>query len=97
MTARRPLLTAVAAGSVLCAVWLVPTAHATSERPGHPAGNRAPAVTQNARNAQGTQELKLASTGGVDTTPYLVGGIAFVTAGGALVTGAVRRSRAAAR
>ncbi|MEV4443530.1 hypothetical protein AB0K09_31975, partial [Streptomyces sp. NPDC049577] len=43
--------------------------------------------------AAGAQELALADTGTVDTTPYLFGGVAFVAAGGALVTAAVRRSR----
>ncbi|KJY43254.1 hypothetical protein VR41_04075 [Streptomyces sp. NRRL B-1568] len=44
-----------------------------------------------------TQDLALADTGSVDTTPYLFGGVAFVAAGGALVTGALRRSRSAHR
>ncbi|MBM4793871.1 hypothetical protein HXP44_17800 [Streptomyces sioyaensis] len=34
MTARRPLLTAAAAGSVLFALWFVPSAHATAELDG---------------------------------------------------------------
>ncbi|NUP37981.1 MAG: hypothetical protein HOY76_13425, partial [Streptomyces sp.] len=32
MSARRPLLTAAAAGSLLCALWFVPSANATVER-----------------------------------------------------------------
>lgn len=86
MTARRPLLTAVAAGAVLCAVWCVPSAHATAERPS--AAEAAPAAPQ----GQDQEQVALADTGSVDTTPYLVGGIAFVGAGGVLVTAAVRRS-----
>ncbi|MCC3779549.1 hypothetical protein [Streptomyces sp. UNOB3_S3] len=89
MTTRRPLLTAVAAGTVLCALWFVPTANATPERPQEQQGA---AVAATAPAAQ-----ELAASGSVDTTPYLFGGIAFVAAGGALVTGAVRRSRTAAR
>lgn len=89
MTTRRPLLTAVAAGTVLCALWFVPTANATPERP----GKQQDAVAAPAPAA--AQEL--AASGSVDTTPYLFGGIAFVAAGGALVTGAARRSRTAAR
>ncbi|MFE7540457.1 hypothetical protein [Streptomyces platensis] len=34
MTARRPLLTATAAGSVLFALWFVPSAHATADDDG---------------------------------------------------------------
>ncbi|MFE2157535.1 hypothetical protein ACFW9M_06925 [Streptomyces lydicus] len=45
MTARRPLLTAAAAGSVLLALWFVPSANATAEADGatHP-GLRAAAA-----------------------------------------------------
>ncbi len=91
MTTRRPLLTAVAAGTVLCALWFVPTADATPEHqpPLHTV------VTQ--RQSPAVDELALADTGGPDTTPYLFGGVAFVAAGGALVTGAVRASRTATR
>ncbi|MEV4431869.1 hypothetical protein [Streptomyces sp. NPDC049585] len=86
MTARRPLITAVVAGTVLSALWFVPTADATPEHP-----------PRAAREAQGAQpQVALADTGGVDTTPYVIGGIAFVTAGGALVTTAVRTSRRSA-
>ncbi|MFJ2443234.1 MULTISPECIES: cell wall protein [unclassified Streptomyces] len=34
--ARRPLLTATAAGTLLCALWFVPSANATSEQAGLP-------------------------------------------------------------
>ncbi|MFI9721656.1 hypothetical protein ACIHFE_18695 [Streptomyces sp. NPDC052396] len=109
MTARRPLLTAAAAASVLCAVWLVPSAHATPARhtrpaagptaTAHPAPARPAALPHSAptarQSATGGAKLNLANTGSVDTTPYLVGGVAFVAAGGVLVTGAVRRSRTA--
>ncbi|GAA2726102.1 MULTISPECIES: hypothetical protein [Streptomyces] len=80
MTARRPLITAVVAGTVLSALWFVPTADATPE----------PAAPRSVQEAPGAV---LADTGGVDTTPYVIGGLAFVTAGGALVTTAVRASR----
>ncbi|MFF8310563.1 hypothetical protein ACF05W_08970 [Streptomyces lydicus] len=45
MTARRPLLTAAAAGSVLLALWFVPSANATAEADGAPpSGLRAAAA-----------------------------------------------------
>ncbi|MEU7169038.1 hypothetical protein AB0A70_31040 [Streptomyces morookaense] len=91
MTARRPLLTAVAAGAVLCAVWCVPSAHATGER----AGTATTAGAAPQGQAPAPEPVALADTGSVDTTPYLVGGIAFVGIGGALVTAAVRRGSSA--
>ncbi|MFE0045077.1 hypothetical protein [Streptomyces albireticuli] len=104
MTAHRPLLTAVAAGSLLCAVWCVPTAYATAERPGPGKSDtvRSTTVTTGNPAAPTTKEPAakepvLADSGAVDTTPYVFGGIAFVAAGGALVTAAVRRTRTAAR
>lgn len=94
VTAHRPLLTAVAAGSLLCAVWFMPTANATTERAERPAPRPVPAA-QPAQAAE--QHLSLADSGSVDTTPYVFGGVAFVAAGGALVTAAVRRTRTANR
>lgn len=120
MTARRPLVTAAAAGSVLIALCFVPSANATAE---HDDGMRhsaaAPAVGQDVRagtdtaadagqqgrvapgtqvaagtdGAQDTGEVRLADSGSLDTTPYAVGGTAFLGIGAALVTLAVRRSR----
>ncbi|MEU4208651.1 hypothetical protein AB0F13_01380 [Streptomyces sp. NPDC026206] len=103
MTARRPLLTAVAAGTLLCAMWFVPSANASAERP-PPVGTtaqRAPAPAAEPPTAAtaaraATAPQALAATGGVDTTPYLFGGVAFVAAGGALVTTAARKSPTAA-
>ncbi|MBB5117323.1 LPXTG-domain-containing protein cell wall anchor domain protein [Streptomyces eurocidicus] len=102
MTAHRPLLTAVAAGSLLCAVWFMPSAHATAERPGTGKGDTARSATLTAGDAgapatPASPQPLLAASGGVDTTPYVFGGVAFVAAGGALVTAAVRRSRTADR
>ncbi|MEU7282653.1 hypothetical protein AB0A69_28325 [Streptomyces sp. NPDC045431] len=102
--ARRPLLTATAAGTLLCALWFVPSANATAEDP----VVRAPEETRtNATSTVSTlstvstasqpqpqqqrQELALADTGSVDTTPYLIGGTAFLTLGAGLVAFAVRR------
>ncbi|GGK15778.1 hypothetical protein GCM10011583_54560 [Streptomyces camponoticapitis] len=58
---RRPLLTAIAAGILLCALWFVPSANATNER------------SPQQRSASTTHEesrLALADPGsGVDSTP----------------------------
>ncbi|WP_405801819.1 hypothetical protein [Streptomyces sp. NBC_01506] len=86
---RRPLLTAIAAGILLCAMWFVPSANATSEQS---AGQQQPpAATQD-----DTAGLTLADTGtGVDTTPYLVAGTAFLAVGVAFVAHSVRRGESA--
>ncbi|NJQ00593.1 hypothetical protein [Streptomyces zingiberis] len=42
------------------------------------------------------EELALADTGSVDTTPYLLGGTLFLGLGAALVSASARRSRALA-
>ncbi|MGP4004132.1 hypothetical protein [Streptomyces sp. 8N706] len=91
MSARRPLLTATAAGSLLFALWFVPSANATVEDTG-------PTPRTQTRPQAGTpdprsQDLSLADTGSVDTTPYLVGGTLFLGLGAALVSVAARRSR----
>ncbi|MGW6460297.1 LPXTG cell wall anchor domain-containing protein [Streptomyces sp. NPDC055078] len=80
--ARRPLLTAAAAGSLLCALWFVPSANATAERG---------AERQHSSTGPASHELRLADTGGFDTTPYVIGGTAFLGVGAGLVTYAVRR------
>ncbi|MER7815005.1 hypothetical protein [Streptomyces sp. NPDC096153] len=126
--ARRPLLTATAAGSLLCALWFVPSANATADgEAGHPDRVRsgasasgvadgargthaagAPAVSgtggtedtsaadgvrTSAQDPQGAaQDLALADTGSVDTTPYLVGGTLFLGVGAGFVSYAARRS-----
>ncbi|MFK8911135.1 hypothetical protein [Streptomyces sp. YS-3] len=100
--ARRPLLTATAAGSLLCALWFVPSANATDEKP-QPAPSRpaagpravpatAPGSTPGA--APGAQTgPALADTGTVDTSPYLFGGTAFLGLGAGFVAFSVRRAR----
>ncbi|WP_406272592.1 hypothetical protein OHT93_23735 [Streptomyces sp. NBC_00191] len=86
--ARRPLLTATAAGTLLCALWFVPSANATAETE---------AVPRQQTGAQASsQGLALADTGTVDTTPYLIGGTAFLGIGVGFVTYSVRRPQSSA-
>ncbi|WP_274561618.1 hypothetical protein [Streptomyces spiramyceticus] len=104
MSARRPLLTATAAGTLLCALWFVPSANATAEKEAKDqAQEQARAQTQAqppANSAQPSespeplpQDLRLADTGsGVDTTPYLIGGTAFLGVGAGFVAFSVRRA-----
>ncbi|GAA2784196.1 hypothetical protein [Streptomyces showdoensis] len=81
--ARRPLLTATAAGTLLCALWFVPSANATDEQ--RPGDLPVSSVSDE------EQDPRLAETGGFDTTPYLLGGTAFLGVGAGFVTLAMRR------
>ncbi|NUV66567.1 hypothetical protein G6W57_05500 [Streptomyces sp. CAI-121] len=90
--ARRTLLTATAAGTLLAALWFVPSANATGENAGQQGG---PAATSDrtAGQADDASEARLADTGpGLDTTPYLIGGTALLGIGAGFVTYSVRRS-----
>ncbi|MFD8737805.1 hypothetical protein ACFV06_23185 [Streptomyces sp. NPDC059618] len=112
--ARRSLLTATAAGTVLGALWFVPSANATQDVPtpsasasasAPAAGATTPASTgsddggRTLPGADGPHALshddgtRLADTGAVDTTPYLVGGALFLGLGAGFVTYSVRRER----
>ncbi|MFD7749140.1 hypothetical protein ACFV2V_28275 [Streptomyces sp. NPDC059698] len=90
---RRTLLTATASGTLLAALWFVPSANATGEN----AVQDAPAATsrQAAGEADAASGMRLADTGpGLDTTPYLIGGTALLGIGAGFVTYSVRRSGA---
>ncbi|GAA3374787.1 hypothetical protein GCM10020367_40040 [Streptomyces sannanensis] len=90
--ARRSLLTATAAGTLLCALWFVPSANATAEHD-TTTGTTAPtAARQQSAPAATTENLSLADTGSVDTTPYVVGGTAFLAIGAAFVAYSTRRT-----
>jgi hypothetical protein len=94
------LLTATAAGTVLCALWFVPSAKATGEEPAARASAPTPTsqVTAQARavsettDSSGTQ-TQLADTGSPDTTPYLIGGTVLLGIGAGFVAYSVRRER----
>ncbi|MEU0741638.1 hypothetical protein [Streptomyces sp. NPDC006134] len=100
-SARRSLLTATAAGSLLCALWFVPSANATPDDPALQASSATPSsqVTEQARvttvaHATTTgEEARLADTGSFDSTPYVVGGTLFLTLGAGFVVYSVRRER----
>ncbi|MGW4053623.1 hypothetical protein ACWENA_22600 [Streptomyces sp. NPDC004779] len=80
--ARRPLLTATAAGTLLCALWFVPSANASDGAAGAAARSSHPASPGGDR---------LAETGGPDTTAYLLGGTGFLGVGAGFVALAMRR------
>ncbi|OEJ25304.1 hypothetical protein AR457_13355 [Streptomyces agglomeratus] len=95
MSARRPLLTATAAGTLLCALWFVPSANATAEGEAKPRTDSQQQSQEQARPSTGgdaSQDLALADTGSVDTTPYLVGGTAFLGVGAGFLAFSMRRA-----
>lgn len=106
MSARRPLLTAAAAGSLLCALWFVPSANATVETDGPSSSSGASGASSGAARGEAPSPSRprteavpdenLADTGSVDVTPYLAGGTAFLGLGVTMVTASARRTRAAA-
>ncbi|RZD63482.1 hypothetical protein C0Q57_20935 [Streptomyces albidoflavus] len=89
-TARRSLLTATTAATLLGALWFVPSANASGT-----AGDTAPqeerAATAGSSAEPAGEELLLADSGSVDTTPYLVGGTAFLLVGAGFVAYSARR------
>ncbi|MEU5218758.1 hypothetical protein AB0G79_21525 [Streptomyces sp. NPDC020807] len=93
-SARRPLLTAAAAGSLLCALWFVPSANATDKAVGGGAGGsgvRVGAGIVHEGTGADTADDRLADTGNPDTTPYLIGGTGFLGVGAGFVALAMRR------
>ncbi|MFI5981548.1 hypothetical protein ACIBEA_11795 [Streptomyces sp. NPDC051555] len=110
MSARRPLLTALGATTLLGALWFVPNAGATSATSSDPAqgapananaqaGEGLPDEDEAAASAsrsapEARPQLLLADTGSVDTGPYLVGGTLCLGAGAGFVAFSVRRARA---
>ncbi|WP_225829052.1 LAETG motif-containing sortase-dependent surface protein [Streptomyces naphthomycinicus] len=104
-SARRPLLTATAAGTLLCALWFVPSANASQDTPARETATvstsaqvtqvtQARAITAAAQAAdQAAEDAELADTGSPDTTPYVVGGSLFLAVGAGFVVYSVRRER----
>ncbi|MER5754880.1 LAETG motif-containing sortase-dependent surface protein [Streptomyces sp. NPDC002088] len=97
---RRPLLTATAAGTLLGALWFVPSANASQDSPARtqPSVTAPAQATTQARAASAAttelgSETQLADTGSFDTTPYVVGGSLFLALGAGFVVYSVRRER----
>ncbi|MFE1441075.1 hypothetical protein [Streptomyces sp. NPDC058739] len=95
-SARRPLLTATAAASLLGALWFVPSANATGDSatgrpPAATTTTQARAVAASTESSSGGTEL--ADTGSFDSTPYVVGGTFCLTLGAGFVVYSVRRER----
>ncbi|MFD3539566.1 hypothetical protein ACFWUQ_08700 [Streptomyces sp. NPDC058662] len=105
MSARRPLLTALGATTLLAALWFVPSAGATAPGAETPAGHgtsggstAVPAAANTAGTPDGSPTPReatpvLADTGSVDTAPYLLGGTLLLGVGAGFVTFSVHRSR----
>ncbi|KOU59149.1 LPXTG-domain-containing protein cell wall anchor domain protein [Streptomyces sp. MMG1533] len=95
------MLTATAAGTLLGALWFVPSANATGDQPARtePSATPTSQVTTQARvtstdTGSTTGDVtRLADTGSFDTTPYIAGGTICLTLGAGFVVYSVRRER----
>jgi LPXTG-motif cell wall-anchored protein len=93
------LLTATAAGTLLCALWFVPNANATQDTPARTETSsqvttQARAASADTSDVAGTDDgVRLADTGSFDTTPYVVGGTTLLALGAGFVVYSVRRER----
>ncbi|MFI1045777.1 LPXTG cell wall anchor domain-containing protein [Streptomyces griseoruber] len=106
-SARRPLLTATAAGTLLGALWFVPSANATQDTAARTetttqvtAQARAAstatvthATTASTASTTSDDGTRLADTGSFDTTPYVIGGTTLLALGAGFVVYSVRRER----
>ncbi|MEU1631012.1 LAETG motif-containing sortase-dependent surface protein [Streptomyces sp. NPDC020096] len=98
MASRRSLTTTTAAaGGLLAALCFVPSASATVEHvsPARQAVTHhksAPHKAAPSETRSQAEVMNLADTGSVDTTPYLLGGTAFLGAGAALLVISRRRA-----
>jgi LPXTG-motif cell wall-anchored protein len=111
------LLTATAAGTLLGALWFVPSANASQdELAQHSSTSTSRSSTDSTRASYASHSsdsstvadvtrtsvdsagdgARLADTGGIDTTPYVVGGTLFLGLGAGFVAYSVRRERATA-
>ncbi|MGW2639500.1 hypothetical protein [Streptomyces sp. NPDC001348] len=99
---RRPLLTATAAGTLLGALWFVPSANASQDTPARAETSatqvtQAKAVTEAEAETETTSaaadDARLADTGSPDTTPYVIGGTFCLAVGAGFVVYSVRRER----
>ncbi|MPY42700.1 LPXTG cell wall anchor domain-containing protein [Streptomyces phyllanthi] len=105
------MLTATAAGTLLGALWFVPSANATQDgaqrqlTTTQTAVNTASDTASAADTATGAEssgsaepagaQTRLADTGSIDTKPYVVGGTLFLGLGAGFVAYSVRRERSA--
>lgn len=104
MSARRSLLTATAAGTLLGALWFVPSANATGDGTAEHRTQTSTTTTLQTKAGDGTEtseesaakpavRTQLADTGSFDTTPYVVGGTLLLGLGAGFVVYSVRRER----
>nr|WP_245694759.1 hypothetical protein [Streptomyces abyssalis] len=97
---RRSLMTATAAGSVLCALWFVPSAKATPEAPGPGTGTHhsVTSTSDAAASSSSAPTRSRAQAGAADpggdglTTPFVLSALGLAGTGGALIVRARRRA-----
>ncbi|WP_225859171.1 hypothetical protein [Streptomyces albicerus] len=108
MSARRSLLTATAAGTLLGALWFVPSANATGDEPAEHRTQTSTSTVLRGKTETSSEtsthtaahtsadQTRLADTGSFDTTPYVVGGTLCLSLGAGFVVYSVRRERTGA-
>ncbi|MFF7389546.1 hypothetical protein ACFZAE_14040 [Streptomyces scabiei] len=85
------MLTATAAGTLLGALWFVPSANATQDEAAIRDRTATNASTTTETTTSETREL--ADTGSPNTTPYVIGGTAMLGVGAGFLAYAIRRER----
>ncbi|MFF1453303.1 hypothetical protein ACFVYF_34995 [Streptomyces sp. NPDC058274] len=116
------MLTATAAGTLLGALWFVPSANASQDELAQHSSTATAQTSTRQTSTDSTRSsyaahasdsstvadvtgtsvdsagdgARLADTGGIDTTPYVVGGTFFLGLGAGFVAYSVRRERATA-
>ncbi|WP_436737062.1 hypothetical protein [Streptomyces sp. BBFR102] len=90
-TARRSLLTTTTAATLLGALWFVPSANASGTASGAASQEQGTTSVGVPAAEPAGEEPLLADSGSVDTTPYLVGGTAFLLVGAGFVAYSARR------
>lgn len=96
---RRPLITAAASGTVLLALWFVPSAKAAPDHTALPPTDSvsAPAAAsvtgaeKSGRPVPPAAGTHLAGTDGPDSMPYVAGGLGLLGVSGALMLRSTRR------
>ncbi|MGW0710749.1 hypothetical protein ACWD4G_33165 [Streptomyces sp. NPDC002643] len=92
-TARRSLLTATAAGTLLGALWFVPSANATQDAADIRQDSSTSTDSASTKADPDGRATELADTGSPNTTPYIIGGTVFLAVGAGFVAYSVRQGR----
>lgn len=91
----RPLLTAGAAGILLCGLSFIPSAHGHEARNGSLQQSATRSTAFPDPGSRASRQLALATSPANDATPYVIGGAGVLCAGAGFVARTARRGRRA--